>query len=188
MVSEIQYFPNIHFFHLHKHQDLIIEQNENYQKGSLRNKCKIMTSNGLLNLSIPLRKGKNSKQNIKDVKIAYDVDWQKHHWMTIKSAYGKAAFFCDYDLIFEKLIFKKNIYLFDHNIQIIENILPILNCTNSILYTESYDGTNRHKIDNLDPKNYREYPQVFSDRFPFHENLSIIDLVMNVGPESMFYI
>lgn len=185
MKFEIQYFPNISFFSTLKSEDLIIEKHENYQKGGLRNKCTILSANGLMNLSIPLKKGKNSKQNILDVKISYDFDWQKHHWMSIKSAYGKSAFFVDYENLIEKLVLKKYDFLFDFNLNIIENLKTPLCIPNELKFSQVFE---KELFEKKEKNTFKIYNQVFSERFEFQENLSIIDLLFNMGPESNLYL
>ncbi|NJN78366.1 MAG: WbqC family protein [Saprospiraceae bacterium] len=108
---ESQYFPPLAYFSvLLKHEKVWIEQFENYQKGSYRNRCHIATANGLLRLSIPLEKGKNNQTCIKEVKIHNDTNWQIQHWRAIKSAYGNAPYFEYY--ADELLPFLKKIRLF----------------------------------------------------------------------------
>ncbi|MBK7428109.1 MAG: WbqC family protein [Saprospiraceae bacterium] len=53
------YLPDAFFFYLGMQSKVIlIEANENYQKNSFRNRCDILSANGPLSLSVPLRKGK----------------------------------------------------------------------------------------------------------------------------------
>ena len=69
---------------------IVVEACENYQKGSLRNRCFIAGPNGVQRLSIPLEKGKHRQMPIRDVRIAYDEPWQRQHWRSISTAYGNA--------------------------------------------------------------------------------------------------
>ena len=72
-IIELQYFPSISFFAiLLQFDQILIEQHDNYQKRTYRNRCHIASANGLLRLSVPLEKGKNNQQTIRDVKIAND--------------------------------------------------------------------------------------------------------------------
>ena len=94
MIIETQYFPPIHTFsNALTSGVLMIEKWENYQKRSYRNKCNILTSQGILTLSIPLQKGKNNAQNIQHVLINKDEDWQTKHIRAIEAAYGKSPFY-----------------------------------------------------------------------------------------------
>ena len=112
LIIEVQYFPPIEYFkQLFQFPHVVIEAHENYQKGSYRNRCHIANSTGIQVLSVPLRKGKNAKQPIREVAIAYDMDWQKQHWQSIRTAYGSAPFWEHYASQLEPLFFKKYDYL-----------------------------------------------------------------------------
>lgn len=65
------YFPPIAYFScLKKAEVTYIEQYENFGKQSYRNRCEIMTANGVIALTVPVAKA-NSKTLIKDLKIVY---------------------------------------------------------------------------------------------------------------------
>ncbi|MEZ4949950.1 MAG: WbqC family protein [Saprospiraceae bacterium] len=91
---ELHYLPNIQYMSKwYLYDEIILEGSENYSKGGFRNRCMIATSLGAKRLSIPLQKGKNNQTSIKEVKIAYDQDWQTQHWRSIKTAYNSAPYF-----------------------------------------------------------------------------------------------
>ncbi|HPC26213.1 MAG TPA: WbqC family protein, partial [Paludibacteraceae bacterium] len=60
--------------------EIFIEKEENYIKQTYRNRCKILTANGVMDLIIPVEKSEGNKPSIKDVKISVHSDWQKQHW------------------------------------------------------------------------------------------------------------
>ena len=75
------YFGPIPFYReLAKAEILELEQKENYNKSSYRNRMEIATSNGKLVLSIPLKKGKHQGQPIRDVQIDNHYHWKSQHW------------------------------------------------------------------------------------------------------------
>ena len=87
------YWPNLHYFYYLINSDSItIESFENYHKQSYRNRTQILTANGKLNLSIPI-KNLNTKELIKDIEIAYQENWQINHWRAITSAYKNSPYF-----------------------------------------------------------------------------------------------
>jgi hypothetical protein len=89
-----EYLPPISSLWLINYCDtIILEYCENYQKKSTRNRCKILGVNGIDILSVPLKKGKNSRMPITDVEISYDSEWIANHLHAIKSAYGNAPYF-----------------------------------------------------------------------------------------------
>lgn len=194
IVLETQYFPPIPYFSkLIQADSLVLEACEHYQKGSFRNRCQVATSMGVQTLSVPLKKGKNTQQPIREVAISYDMSWQKQHWQAMRTAYGSAPYWEHYSPLFEKFFTKKYPYLFDLNFEILETILTILKIKNNLtislstdykpIYTEGGDFRNT-----ITPKNNhfdsKKYSQLFEDRNGFIPNLSILDLVFCCGNQA----
>lgn len=192
---ELQYFPPIQFFSkCLAHPKIIFEQQENYRKGSYRNRTHIASANGLLRLSIPLVKGKNQRQSIKAVKISYAENWQHQHWSAICSAYGNAPFFDYYADEIEPFFKTKYDFLFDFNLAIFNQLLLILQIATPIQFSSSFlheTGDNLIDLRNVvhpkkdkPDKNFQivKYAQVFQEKEGFLPNLSILDLLFCQGP------
>lgn len=195
-VFSVQYTGNIFFYYLlNKYPQIKIERFEYYIKQTLRNRMYILTSNGVMPLIIPVIH-KHSKEYIYQKEICYKEKWYKKHYTAIVSAYKKAPYFEHYaEEILGYLIHPEDQYLFEFNIRLIRKILEILNITTQIHFTHHYQ--------NIYPVDYRTYLdapaslpstlekpylQVFADRFPFHKNLSILDIIFNLGPYAKEYI
>ena len=87
------YFPPIAYFcAIKQYGSVYIEQYENFGKQSYRNRCEIMTANGVIPLTVPVAKA-NSKTCIKDLKIVYQTNWQKLHYKGIESAYKNSPYY-----------------------------------------------------------------------------------------------
>lgn len=204
VILEAQYFPPLEYLSkIILFSNISIEAHEHYQKGSYRNRCHIATSQGVQALSVPLKKGKNAQMPIRDVAIAYDIDWQRQHWQSLKTAYGSAPFWEHYAPMLEPLFSKKNTYLFDLNLDILDFILKILKIKNSITITltdtyvaENADDTsliNREGVldlrNQISPKRTSlygaKYAQVFEDKHGFLPNLSILDAVLCCGNHAL---
>ncbi len=197
---ETQYFPSIAFFALYQQVDQIhVEQHENYRKGSYRNRCHIAGANGLLRLSIPLEKGKNNQLNIQDVKISEETNWRLQHKRAIQSAYGKSPFFEYYDTEILSLFDEVTPSLFDWNLKIIQTLIEVLDLDqNKLHFSKTFEKKSLHKLDyrnQISPKqpsssieNIATYPQVFSDKRAFLPNLSILDALFCMGPETILYL
>ena len=84
-----------------------IEQYENFIKQTLRNRCEIYNSNGLLKLTIPKKRKGSSKTLVKDIEISYMFDWKKQHWNAIESAYNTSPFFIYYRDNIREVFFEK---------------------------------------------------------------------------------
>ena len=194
-IIEIQYFPIVDWFKIATDgSHLRIDIYENFKKMSFRNRCIISGSNGLINLTIPLIKGREQKNLITEIKVDDSEPWRAHHWKAIVSSFSRSPFFEFYGAEIQKLIFAPNQYLFEHNLKIIEWFNAVLKLGISIGFTESYkmEYQTSEAMDYRNkwlPKNYaREsnewqprYTQVFSDRFGFLPNLSVLDLLFCKG-------
>lgn len=172
---------------------LLIEQNDYYQKQTLRNRTYIHGANGKLLLSVPIRHlGKTGHQHYSEVEIENSFAWQKQHWKSIQSAYRSSPYFEFYED--DISIFYKNKFslLYVFNKAYFELLLKLLGWNPKVHYTESYENlTNvkdiRSQIDKKEVNNklVLKYTQVFEDKNGFIPNLSILDLLFNEGPNTL---
>lgn len=177
-------YPPISFFsEVRKSSLVLIDLFENYQKRSYRNRFEILTSNGKQSLSIPLKKGKNEKQLISEVLISYDSNWPNQHLQTIQSAYGKSPYFEHYFPIIESLFQKRIEKLSELNDAALQQSLKSLKIDGKFDFTSSYNPDKT-----VTSYAVKKYPQVFEYKYGFTENLSIIDLLFNTGPEAVLYL
>ncbi len=203
VLLEAQYLPNVQYFSkLVQFPTLILEAHENYQKGSYRNRCHIAGANGLIRLSIPLRKGKNERLSIQRTEISYDEPWITQHWQSIRSAYGNAPYFPYYQDELQELFRQRPKSLFEWNKSLIQLIIDLLQLPVVITLNEQYSKTVSEDIHDLrghiHPKSHRRqldpnfqavpYPQLFEERHGFLPNLSILDLLFCTGPQAILYL
>lgn len=196
-LAPVQYYSK-----LAAYGEVWIEGNEHFLKQSYRNRCVILTANGVQNLSIPVAEGSNSKRLIRDVAISYDHPWQKLHWRAILSAYGNAPFFEYYsDSLAPFFHEKKWKFLVDFNRDIQAAVSNELGLKCNLLLTGEFvaPGDGGPECDDfryaIHPKSRHQamdnsftpvvYMQVFQEKFGFTPNLGIIDLLFNEGPEAM---
>lgn len=168
-----------------------IELHEHFIKQSIRNRCDIYGANGKLRLSIPKQRKGSSKTIIENLKISYRNNWQKQHWNAIESAYNSSPFFEYYKDELKPFFEEKEEYLVNFNSKLQNAILCMLQQENIIKNTTEY----LHKGDFFDLRNYtwklknqEKYDQVFMEKQGFIPNLSILDLLFNLGPESIDYL
>ena len=119
---------------------IIVEKCCNYVKQTYRNRCNIISANGLIPLSVPVIKPDTAKCLTRDIRISDHDNWQHMHWNAIVSAYGSSPFFEYYqdDIIpfFEKKL--SGTFLFDLNESLRETICRLLEITPNVVYSDEY--------------------------------------------------
>jgi hypothetical protein len=187
------YLPPVSCFSLIYHADeVLIEKEENYIKQTYRNRCYILSANGIQILSVPVQLGSFHKTPLKDIRIDYSRRWQQVHLGALNAAYKSSPFFEYYFDDIEKIISAKHDFLLDLNMELTMFILKSLKINTSIGFTSHFEPVTLKSSDFryiLSPKKefnmeYREYFQVFSSRFGFKPGLSIADLLFNAGPDT----
>jgi len=198
LLLSTSYFPPIEYMALLSvFESAVIELNETYQKQTYRNRCKIMTANGCLNLSIPVLRSNGRITKTNDVCLFNKDKWYVNHQRAIDSAYSGSAFYLYYKDELSEFFSGKEESLSELNKSILNKLLELLGVSCNISYSDEFTkpGTNdldfrfliSPKVEN-DIIYFKEYYQVFSDRFSFAPNLSILDLIFNMGPESKDYL
>jgi hypothetical protein len=163
---------------------ITIEAYETYKKQTCRNHCAIYGPNGKQRLSIPVIKVNGNHTLTKDVRISYSQDWQKVHWRSIETAYNNSPFFLFYRDHLEPFYFKKFDFLLDFNTKLLEVLFNIFRIERQIDFSDHYENIPDIPCNLIFPS----YTQVFTVKSGFLPNLSVIDLLFNLGPEAVEYI
>lgn len=177
---------------------IFVEQHEHYHKQSYRNRCRVVAANGVMDLSIPVVTCNN--QDIRKVEIDYSKSWQRQHWLSLEAAYRSTPFFEYYQDDLKPFYQQQDIkYLFDFNAQIQQVICDLIGLHPQTSLTQDFVMP-AAEADCLDlreaihPKKnlpeslgYRsqKYTQVFEQQLGFVADMSIVDLLFNMGPESI---
>ncbi len=194
------YWPNIHYIYYIINSDSVcIDLFEYFEKQSYRNRSKILSANGELNLTVPVKKWEDHAP-MKSIEISYAEDWQKQHWRAITSAYKNSPYFDfleDEIKVFYESRFQ---YLNELNAEQLKWVLKVFRMKKEIIYSEKYIEPNDFNFDfdlrnAIHPKKEmidknaklvleKPYYQTFASKFGFSPNLSVLDLIFNEGIKS----
>ncbi len=190
------YFPSISYMARFLAEDApVIEVFETYHKQTYRNRCRVMTANGVESLSVPVIKVNGNHTMTKDVAISPIEPWQHIHSRCLESAYKAAPYFEHY-YDYLKPIFERHFErLIDLNDAALKAVLKMLKVKKEIVHTTDYVRETENDLrEAFSPKKpfeaslFPTYYQVFSEKYPFAPDLSVLDLVFNEGPEAMEYL
>jgi len=196
-VLSTAYFPPISWMALlYQQKETIIDLQESYPKQSYRNRFSIATANGKMNLSIPVKKINGNRTMTQEITLDYSQNWQQVHWKSIQAAYQSSPFLLYYEDKIEKLIKAKYDSLFKMNETIIYELSTLIGFGTQINYSEEFIPINNTYQDfrftihpkHSSPFHFPAYEQVFMEKHGFIGDLSILDLLFNLGPESLNYL
>ena len=206
------YFGPVQWYQkLYRYDHCLIEQYDSYQKQTYRNRCVIATANGLQALTVPVEHNANSQMlianssQVKDLRISDHNQWRKVHWNALQSAYSESPFFEYYVDDIRPFFEHKYDFLIDFNEAIRQKICELIDIHPHVEYTTEYVKPTANSQQPIAFSDFREvihakhpqpdadfeakpYWQVFQHRYGFQPNLSILDLLFCMGPESVFYL
>ena len=173
----------------------IVEIWDTYHKQTYRNRCRVMTANGVESLSVPVVKVNGNHTMTRDMAISTIEPWQHIHSRCLESAYKASPYF-DHYYDYLKPIFEGHYeQLVDLNDAALQAVFKMLKVNKEIVHTTDYvrDAENDLR-EAFSPKKqvdislFPTYYQVFSEKFPFAPDLSVLDLVFNEGPDALRYL
>lgn len=199
--------PVAYYAALFHAKEVWIEAHENYNKQSYRNRMFIASDQGPQSLSINVEKGYAIKSPIQEVRLSDHGDWMHQHLQAWATSYGNTPFYEYYiDDLLDVVLRGGHATLFALNEALRERICQLIGFTPCVHYTSQYyDATDaaccgvgeglrdlrnvlhpkRPLADALPEFQANAYYQVHCQRQPFMPNLSILDLLFNMGNESI---
>lgn len=192
------YFPSIALMAaMVQASDFTIEIKESFPKQTHRNRTVILTANGPMTLSVPVIRPNGTHTLTADIGISYAEKWNIIHWRAIESAYNSSPYFLYYRDDIERILTARYNNLTQLNERILGMLFKRLKIDREIKYTSDFtkpgatDNDYRDRFSYKHPENLPycpSYTQVFSDRQPFNPNVSVLDTLFNLGPETKDYL
>ena len=190
------YFPCISYMARFLAEDEpLIEVYETYHKQTYRNRCRVMTANGVENISVPVIKVNGNHTMTKDMMISPIEPWQHIHSRCLESSYKASPYFDHYYDYLKPIFENRYDRLVDLNDATMEAVFKMLKVNKEIKHTTDYIREAENDLrEAFSPKKpvdaslFPTYYQVFSEKFPFAPDLSVLDLIFNEGPEAIGYL
>lgn len=173
---------------LYRSEGVYIDTNEPYQKQTVRNHCLIASPNGIQKLTVPIEHQSSTTRQqsaITQIRISSHGNWRTQHWHALQTAYGDSPFFMYYEddirPFFEEDRWE---YLFDYNMDIMKRVCELLDIQPN--FVEERKHVPQSSNVQLSLPSITPYYQVFQQRHGFLPNLSILDLLFNMGNEAIY--
>lgn len=186
LVLPIAYFAPISYYAaLYHAPEVVIEACEHYVKQTLRTRCVIATDQGAQTLSINVEKGKKLKMPIREVRLSGHNDWPRLHLHALATYYGQSPFYEYYiDDLREVFLHGHDGSLFGLNEALRQHICQEIGFTPNVRYSTEWMGPQGNLPVIRDQKPYYQVAGV-TGRQPFLPDMTILDLLFNMGPESI---
>lgn len=193
------YFPPVSYFSkLYAYEKVCVERFDHYMKQSYRNRCVIASAAGPLSLTIPTEKSEDPKCLMKDVRISDHGNWRHVHWNAFVAAYKQSPFFDYYADEFHEFFEKRYSFLFDFNSELCNwlceqlDVHPVVAWSDDFIVDTAGMDDFREQIHpkkrlQTDDASFKAVPyyQVFQEKQGFQPDLSVADLLFNMGPEGL---
>lgn len=183
-------FPSLEYMqHARMCQSYFIDTSERFIKQSNRNRYHIAGPNGLQTLVIPVKHDQIFDTDTATIKIMYTERWQQQHWRSLTTAYNRSPFFEFYKEELHSLIMRPHQYLHELNEQALHFFCKHFKIKQSlrlqhphVVYTDLKHISSAKGHNPVTPIALPQYRQLFVAKYPFIQNLSMLDMLFNCGP------
>ncbi|MBQ0056585.1 MAG: WbqC family protein [Bacteroidales bacterium] len=189
--------PVSYYAALYHCPEVVIERHEHYVKQTLRNRCVIATGQGPQVLSVNVAKGNSPHTPISRLRVSNHANWMHQHLYSLATYYGNSPFY-EYYIDDLKPLFPvvdgDLPLLMDMNEALRSKICELIGFNPNIRYSDEWMGRSLTDETGMIPTSSEAghfapvpYYQVASaeSRQPFLADMSILDLLFNMGPESI---
>ena len=202
VLTELHYLPSIPYFQQLLTADaVLLDAHEHYRKQTYRNRCLVLTAQGVQPLTVPVVDGaRAAKVPTSEIEVDYRQNWPHRHFRTLQTAYGNSPYFSYYADYLLDIYAQKPARLWDLNLALLRLLLRCLRWPLPIELTTEYlpPATAQNSLlrdcrDCLTPRlaaagpepdtsSHPAYAQVFGPGFV--PGLSVLDLLFMQGPQA----
>jgi len=159
-------------------------------------RCDIADTHGPVQLTVPVSKPHGiPRATWADVRVSDHGRWWHVHRVTLESAYGRTPFFEFYIDRFTPFLCRETVERYPRLIDLdqaidaeIRKILLLPPAPQKAGEAENSAANSALHITRFKPEEIKPYYQVRSAELGFIPNLSILDLIFNLGPEAPLYL
>lgn len=186
--------------YIYEGKSIQLEACEHIIKQSWRNRCDILAAQGVQSLTVPIERPHGWRTMIKDVRISEHGAWRHQHEQALHSSYGNSPYFEYYWDDIKGFYKQRYTFLWDYNLELLSTLCRLIHLdfrpqeTEDFLPPEEMVGFDwRYRLhpralDRSKLVDYPPYYQTLAKQENFVAELSVYDLLMNMGPESLLYL
>ena len=203
MVLPTAYLAPVSYYAAMFHcQNVIIETQEHYIKQTIRNRAIISTGQGPQTLSVNVAKGNRPHTPVAAIRLSNHANWMHQHLYSLATYYGNTPFYEYYidelKALFPSVDQEELPTLFSFNESLRCKICELIGFEPQVSYTNQWAGPTDYEQGLLSddgrlsfgqhgifcPKGYYQVAAV-EGKLGFMKDMSIVDLLFNMGPESI---
>lgn len=186
-ILPLAYLPSVEYVAHLLRDDCVIDLHEHFIKRSERNRARILTPGGVMELTVHVQNANRPCTPVHDLRIDYSKRWQHQHWGALVASYKASPYFDYFAPYLEPYYRQEYEFLTDYNLALLATLLRLAGIDRMPHLADCYVEASAGDLD-LRPKHKEgpafaaePYVQVFSDRMPFEPNLSFADLLFAEG-------